>query len=73
VQYIKDYQTEGIDISYLGFLNEPDFTYVILIVLNLFANAKIFLIAQVIPRSYHQALKLQTSSKSYIQLYKVLG
>ena len=24
VQYVKDYQAEGINISYLGFLNEAD-------------------------------------------------
>lgn len=33
VQYIKDYQSEGIDINYVGFLNEPDFTYAHLVIM----------------------------------------
>lgn len=29
IQYIKDYASVGININYLGFLNEPDYTYVL--------------------------------------------
>lgn len=62
VQYIKYYKEAGIDLTYVGFLNEPEYRYTTFRVLR--DSSLTLRTAQATQACSHPALKQPTSSKS---------